>query len=149
MIMPGQCLSIPSFRRANLSGSEEGVWSSLRTWAWTIVAPASKASCVDSTCSDTVIGTAGLLALVGRLPVMATQMMQGVVILGTFRCGRGQAADAARDGWIWASASTKKGRKPWGCSLIGKWPSSSITASVAPGMARAVRAASSGVQVRS
>ncbi len=50
---------------------------------------------------------------------------------------------------ILPSPSTKNGRKPAGCSLIGKWPSSSITDSVAPGIAAAVRAASSGVQVKS
>ena len=42
-----------------------------------MLAPASKAACVLSTCSATVIGTAGLFAFRGRLPVMATQMMQG------------------------------------------------------------------------
>ena len=45
-----------------------------------MVAPASKASCALATCSAMVIGTAGLLALRGRLPVIATQMMQGLVI---------------------------------------------------------------------
>ena len=43
-----------------------------------IVAPASNAAWVLSICSDTVMGTAGLSALVGNDPVMATQMMQGV-----------------------------------------------------------------------
>ena len=43
-------------------------------------APASKASCVLSTCSATVIGTAGLSAFCGTEPVIATQMMQGVVM---------------------------------------------------------------------
>ena len=43
----------------------------------------------------------------------------------------------------------KKGRNPSGCSLIGKWPSSSMTAQVAPGIAAAVRSVSAGVQVRS
>ena len=42
-----------------------------------IDAPASTASWLLSICSDTVIGTAGLLALVGSEPVMAQQMMQG------------------------------------------------------------------------
>ena len=79
MIMPGQCFSTPSFRRANFSGSEDGVSSSFRTWAWTMVAPASKASWVDSTCSVTVIGTAGLSAFFGSEPVMATQMMHGFI----------------------------------------------------------------------
>ena len=43
-----------------------------------MLAPASNASCVDSTCSAMLSGTAGLSALVGSDPVMATQMMQGV-----------------------------------------------------------------------
>src|SRR5690349_15802656 len=43
-------------------------------------APASKASCVDSICSDGVTGTAGLSALRGTAPVMATVMMTGVLI---------------------------------------------------------------------
>ena len=85
MIMPGQCFSSPSLRRANFSGSDDGVPSSLRTWAWTMLAPASKAAWVLSTCSVTVIGTAGLSALVGTDPVMATQMMQGLVMGGSFR----------------------------------------------------------------
>ena len=52
----------------------------MRTWAWMMEAPASTAAWALSTCSATVIGTAGLFSLRGRLPVMATQMMQGVVI---------------------------------------------------------------------
>jgi hypothetical protein len=32
---------------------------------------------VLSICSDTVMGTAGLFAFRGKLPVMATHMMQG------------------------------------------------------------------------
>src|SRR5690348_2075020 len=77
-ITPGQCRRRPSISRPNFSGSEEGVWSSLRTWQWTSVAPASNASCVESTCSAIVIGTAGLSRLVGSEPVIATVMMQGV-----------------------------------------------------------------------
>lgn len=42
-----------------------------------MLAPASKASWVLSICSETVIGTAGLLAFFGNDPVIATQMMQG------------------------------------------------------------------------
>src|SRR6056297_1077357 len=76
--MPGQCFSNPSLSSAKRSGSLDGVSSSLRTWQCAIDAPASKAACVLSTCSATVIGTAGLLALVGSEPVMATQMMQGL-----------------------------------------------------------------------
>jgi hypothetical protein len=53
-----------------------------------MVAPASKASWVDSTCSDTVIGTEGLLAFVGKLPVMATQIMQGLVMISSVWTGR-------------------------------------------------------------
>src|SRR5437762_1907740 len=77
MIMPGQCLRSPSLRAAKRSGSEVGVWSSLRTCTCAMAAPASKASCVDSICSETVIGTAGLSSLRGTDPVMATVMMQG------------------------------------------------------------------------
>ena len=44
-----------------------------------MVAPASKASCALSICSAMVIGTAGLLAFRGRLPVIATQMMQALL----------------------------------------------------------------------
>ncbi|GAB2184849.1 hypothetical protein LAB1_21580 [Roseibium sp. LAB1] len=43
-----------------------------------MVAPASKAACVLSTCSDTLIGTAGLFSFFGSDPVIATQMMQGL-----------------------------------------------------------------------
>ena len=50
-IIPGQCARSPSSSRAKRSGSEVGVSSSLRTWQWTIEAPASIASCVLSTCS--------------------------------------------------------------------------------------------------
>ena len=83
-IMPGQCLRSPSSRRANFSGSEVVEPSSLRTWQWARVAPASKASWVDSTCSATVIGTAGLFSFFGTEPVMATVITQGVVIAGSF-----------------------------------------------------------------
>jgi hypothetical protein len=54
--------------------------SSLRTWQCASEAPASNEACVDSTCSSTVIGTAGLSFLVGTDPVIATVMMQGVVM---------------------------------------------------------------------
>src|SRR5690242_1658160 len=40
-------------------------------------APASKASCVDSTCSAGTTGTAGLSFFFGTAPVMATVMMTG------------------------------------------------------------------------
>ena len=60
-----------------LVGFEVVDWSSLRTWTCTSAAPASNAACVDSTCSLTVIGTAGLFSLRGTDPVMATVMMQG------------------------------------------------------------------------
>ena len=43
----------------------------------TRLAPASKASCVDSTCSDTVTGSAGLSFLRGTEPVIATVMTTG------------------------------------------------------------------------
>ena len=79
-IMPGQCVSSPSFSRANLSGSDVVDWSSLRTCTCASDAPASKAACVDSTCSAIVIGTAGLCSLRGTDPVIATVMMQGFVI---------------------------------------------------------------------
>src|SRR3954471_4181209 len=76
-IIPGQCFRRPSMSRPNFSGSEDGVSSSFLTWRWASVAPASKAACVDSTCSATVIGTAGLSLLRGREPVIATVMTQG------------------------------------------------------------------------
>src|SRR5215211_5742602 len=78
-IMPGQCCRTPSCTAAKRSGSEEGVSSSLRTWIWTRLAPASKASCVDSTCSATVIGTAGLSFLRGTEPVIATATTTGLM----------------------------------------------------------------------
>jgi len=40
--------------------------------------PSLKASCVGATCSPTEFGTAGLFSLVGRDPVIAAQMMQGL-----------------------------------------------------------------------
>ena len=88
VIMPGQCLRMPSSTAAKRSGAEVGDSSSLRTCRCTSVAPASKASWVDSTCSATVIGTAGLSFLRGSEPVIATEMMQGWVmvwILGGWR----------------------------------------------------------------
>ena len=45
-----------------------------------MLAPASKASWVLSTCSATVMGTAGLSVFCGTLPVIATQMMQGFCV---------------------------------------------------------------------
>ena len=78
--MPGQCFCTPSISAAKRAGSEVGLPSSSRTWAWTMEAPALNAAWVLSICSAMVIGTAGLLALVGKDPVMATQMMQGWVI---------------------------------------------------------------------
>ena len=45
------------------------------------LAPASKASCVDSICSLGVTGTAGVSALRGMAPVIATVMMAGVVMV--------------------------------------------------------------------
>ena len=45
-----------------------------------MVAPASNAAWVDSTCSLTVIGTAGLCSLRGTEPVIATVMMHGFVM---------------------------------------------------------------------
>src|SRR6266576_2522256 len=78
--MPGQCCRNPSCSAANLSGSEEGVPSSLRTCRCAMVAPASNAACVDSFCSLMVIGTAGLSLFCGTDPVIATVIMQGVVI---------------------------------------------------------------------
>ena len=80
VIMPGQCLRMPSSTFAKRFGSEVGRPSSSRTCRWTSVAPASNASCVDSTCSAGEIGTAGLSFLPGSEPVMATVMMQGFVM---------------------------------------------------------------------
>ncbi len=79
-IMSGQCLRIPTRKRPNFSGSDVVVPSSLRTCTWTSAAPASYAACVDSTCSATEIGTAGLSFFVGTEPVMATVMMHGVLM---------------------------------------------------------------------
>ena len=45
-----------------------------------MVAPASNAACVDSICSLMVIGTAGLSLFCGTDPVIATVIIQGVVI---------------------------------------------------------------------
>src|ERR1700722_15941112 len=47
---------------------------------WTSDAPASKASCVDSTCSATVIGTAGLSTFRGTEPVIATARTTGLIL---------------------------------------------------------------------
>ena len=80
VMIPGQCLRMPSSTSENRSGAEVGDSSSLRTCRWTSVAPASKASCVDSICSEIVIGTAGLSFFFGSDPVIATVMMQGVVM---------------------------------------------------------------------
>src|SRR5688572_19661139 len=76
-IMPGQCLRTPSCTLAKSSGLDPDDWSGLRTWMCTSDAPASKASCVDSTCSAGVTGTAGLSAFFGTAPVIATVMMTG------------------------------------------------------------------------
>lgn len=45
-----------------------------------MLAPASNAACVLSICSEMVTGTAGLSAYVGTEPVIATQIMQGLVM---------------------------------------------------------------------
>src|SRR5947208_3322787 len=79
-IIPGQCLRTPSWMRANFSGSEPEDSSGSRTWMCTSEAPASKASCVDSICSDGVTGTAGLSFFLGTAPVIATVMMTGWAI---------------------------------------------------------------------
>src|SRR3954470_1574197 len=78
--MSGQCFLIPACTTAKRSGSEDGVSSSLRTWMWASVAPASKAWCVDSICSDGRIGTAGLSFLRGTEPVMATATTTGFIL---------------------------------------------------------------------
>src|SRR5687768_8093071 len=80
-IMPGQCLRTPSWTRPYNSGSDPGDSSGLRTWICTKDAPASNASCVDSTCSSGVTGTPGLSFLRGTAPVMATVMITGCVML--------------------------------------------------------------------
>jgi hypothetical protein len=77
VIIPGACLRMPSRTAAKRSGAEVGVPSSFLTCRWTSVAPASNAACVDSTCSATLIGTAGLSDFFGSDPVIATEMMQG------------------------------------------------------------------------
>ncbi len=79
-IMPGQCLTMPSCTCANKAGSELGLSSGLRTWICATVAPASNASWVDSICSLGVTGTAGVSALRGMAPVIATVMMAGTVM---------------------------------------------------------------------
>src|SRR3954454_15925690 len=78
--MPGQCFLMPSCTWANNAGSEDELSSGLRTWIWTSEAPASKASWVDSICSDTVTGSAGLSFLRGTEPVIATVMTAGLMI---------------------------------------------------------------------
>src|SRR5262245_11457376 len=80
MIMPGQCLTMPSCTCANSAGLELGVSSRLRTWICATLAPASNASCVDSICSLGVTGTAGVSALRGIAPVIATVIIAGVVM---------------------------------------------------------------------
>ena len=79
-IMSGQCLRIPARKRAELVG--------IRRRRAVVVADVHVyergagfvAACVDSICSATVIGTAGLSFFVGTEPVMATVMMHGVLI---------------------------------------------------------------------
>jgi hypothetical protein len=78
--MPGQWVFIPSINSANRPGSELGVPSGKRTWQCAILAPNSKAACVLSTCSSMEIGTAGLSDFFGTEPVIATQIMQGLLI---------------------------------------------------------------------
>ena len=84
IIIPGQCFFIPVWNFSNNLGSEDGFWNLSLTWTWTIVAPASKASCVDSICSVTVTGTAGLSDFFGTEPVIATVIIHGVVIINLF-----------------------------------------------------------------
>src|SRR5919107_2984586 len=79
--MPGQCLRMPSCTWANKAGSDDELSSGLRTWMWTSEAPASNASWVDSICSDTVTGSAGLSFLRGTDPVIATVITAGLMIL--------------------------------------------------------------------
>src|SRR3954451_3564899 len=80
-IIPGQCFSTPSFTAAKRAGSEDELSSSLRTWMWTSVAPASKASCVLSICSGGVTGRAGLSFLRGTDPVIATAITTGLIVV--------------------------------------------------------------------
>src|SRR5215831_3017224 len=82
-IMSGQCLRTPSRKRPKRSGSDVVVPSSLRTCTCTSAAPASYDACVDSTCSAIEIGTAGLSVCFGTEPVIATVMMQGVLMTGS------------------------------------------------------------------
>ena len=68
---------------------------------WQMLAPASKASCVLSTCSSTEIGTAGIVRLGrGSDPVIATQMMQGFGsdMAAALSCQRPQAPCAPMEG---------------------------------------------------
>src|SRR3982750_1044666 len=90
-IIPGQRFSTPAFTAANRAGSEDELSSSLRTWIWTRVAPASKAACVLSICSGDVTGRAGLSFLRGTDPVMATAMTTGFMA-GPPRIGAGSVA---------------------------------------------------------
>ena len=81
IFIPGQCFFTPVWNFSNNLGSEDGFWDSSLTWTWTIVAPASKASCVDSICCVTVTGTAGLSDFFGTEPVIATVIIHGIVII--------------------------------------------------------------------
>ncbi len=63
-IMPGQCLRTPSCTAAKRSGSDEELSSSLRTWIWTSVAPASKRR--GSTRSAPKAGPAARIVLLAR-----------------------------------------------------------------------------------
>src|SRR5688500_16070146 len=59
-------------------------------------APASKASCVDSTCSAGVTGTAGLSFFFGTAPVIATVMMTGwAMITSVLSPGRADCVGGA------------------------------------------------------
>jgi hypothetical protein len=111
MIIPGQCLRTPSWTQANSSGSEDEDSSGFRTWICTIVAPASKASWVDSICSSGVTGSAGLSFLRGTEPVIATAIGTGLDMTVSF--GNGVTACLARDttdGAAWARPRLRRGR---------------------------------------
>lgn len=78
--MPGQCFSMPSLAPRKMSGSELEPPSESRACMCTSAAPAAKASCVLSIISGTEIGTAGVSDLRGTEPLIATVMMQAVVM---------------------------------------------------------------------
>src|SRR6478735_467760 len=100
---------------------------------WTRDAPASNASCVDSTCSATVIGTAGLSVLRGTEPVIATARTTGLMLSLPFRSDEGDCVQVAmpfrdlRGSWL-RSFYVKPGSRRLG-KIAAKHPTDPVVRS--------------------